>query len=487
MITNTTLQNPDHPFRDASISDLGKRLARLQRDLLTQPKSMVVIIEGWESSGRGRVMRDLARELDPRYLRVREMDELTPADRNYLPIRPHFQSLPPYGQWVILSHSLYNDLLQDPDMAPEDQGRILQNIRFFEDLLTADGTLVLKFFLHQSKATMADRIARLKANPDRDYLAGFRDDHQVENYETYQTHFSKTLTATQRTRLPWHIVSSEDYEDASRLVLGTVIESLQRHLQMPPKGEPPALPPRTQDPLGALDLTASLSKEDYQAQIRDLQEEAGGLAAQLFKKKIPILMVFEGTDASGKGGAIRRLTRLIDPRLYHIATTAAPDFREKSFHYLWRFYRDYPTRGRMTIFDRSWYGRVLVERIEGFAPVARWHEAFEEIRTMEKLLVEEGTLLIKFLLIIDKEEQKKRFENRLEDPDKAYKLTEEDWRNHAKFDDYTEAMKDMLAQTHTTTAPWTLVSGQNKRYARIAVLKHFIQAAKDHLDHHTSS
>ena len=212
-----------------------------------------------------------------------------------------------------------------------------------------------------------------------------------------------------------------------------------------------------------------------------LIEEAGALLYEMYTKQKAAVLVFEGTDAAGKGGSIRRLVRDMDPRGYDIATTAAPDATERQYHYLWRFMRDMPQDGMLTIFDRSWYGRVLVERIEQFTPTHRWQEAFEEINAFEHHLVDQGRLVLKFLLIIDKDEQKKRFDAREADPDKEHKLTDEDWRNREKFDLYEEAMDEMVTCTSTKEAPWIVIPATDKRYARIEVLKQFIEHANQWL------
>ena len=266
---------------------------------------------------------------------------------------------------------------------------------------------------------------------------------------------------------------------ASKQILATLIRCLEWHLEKPPETCAEPLPPVVYEPLANVDLKKSIPEAEYRAKLRPLQKEAAALLYQLYLHRIPAIIVFEGTDASGKGGCIKRLTRQMDPRTYSVATTAAPTKYELDHHYLWRFYRAFPTPGHLTIFDRSWYGRVMVERIEGFASTQRWQDAYTEINEMEATLVEDGYILLKFLLIIDKDEQLARFKDRENTPEKHYKITDEDWRNHDKFDDYVEAMNDMIVRTSTSVAPWIVMPSMDKRYARIHVLEHFIAAARD--------
>lgn len=230
-----------------------------------------------------------------------------------------------------------------------------------------------------------------------------------------------------------------------------------------------------------VDLTQTISDEAYEEELQPLQEEAAELVYQCYSQDIPIVLAFEGMDAAGKGGAIKRLTRYIDPRSYKIYGINAPDSVEDTFHYLWRFQKEFPKDGDMVIFDRSWYGRVLVERVEGFAPERDWERAYDEINQMERTLYDHGTAIMKFFLYIDSNEQERRFQDRMEKPAKNYKITAEDWRNREKTPQYIEAMNEMLKRTDTDCAPWYIVATNQKKYARIQVLKHFISHLKDHL------
>ena len=223
--------------------------------------------------------------------------------------------------------------------------------------------------------------------------------------------------------------------------------------------------------LEMIDLTQKLSKADYNEQCQDYQTQLRILGYYLYQRQRPAILVFEGWDAAGKGGAIKRLTERLDPRGYIVYPIGAPKGDDAEKHYLWRFWRRLPAQGVMAIFDRSWYGRVLVERVEGFAPVAAWQRAYSEIREFEQQLVDFGAIVLKFWMHISKEEQLARFEARETRPHKTWKLTDEDWRNREKWDQYEAAVEEMLIKTTTVQAPWTVVAGNDKRFARVQVLQ----------------
>ena len=228
--------------------------------------------------------------------------------------------------------------------------------------------------------------------------------------------------------------------------------------------------------LETIDLDVKLTRNDYLAQKTEYQLRLMKLAQEVYFQKRPVVIGFEGWDAAGKGGAIRRLTERIDPRGYVVHPIAAPKGEDATHHYLWRFWRRLPSRGQIAIFDRTWYGRVLVERVEGFAAEAQWRRAYQEINQFERELVDFGTILVKFWLHISKAEQLARFQAREHTPYKAWKLTDEDWRNREKWELYAEAVEDMLQRTSTTYAPWTVVEANDKYHARVKVLKTLVDA-----------
>ena len=230
-------------------------------------------------------------------------------------------------------------------------------------------------------------------------------------------------------------------------------------------------------------MSLSYSKEEYRKRLKKAQDKIKRLHGELYRRRIPVVIAFEGWDAAGKGGAIKRLTEKMDSRGFEVIPVAAPNDLEKSHHYLWRFWKSMPKNGHIAIFDRTWYGRVMVERIEGFCSRPEWQRAYREIREMEKELTDHGAIVLKFWMQIDKDEQKKRFEERQTNPQKQWKITEEDWRNRAKWDIYESAVCEMIDQTSTDYAPWIIVEGNNKYYARIKVLESVIAAVEERLRH----
>ena len=465
-------------------SELGEQLAALQRAMKDTDKSLLVLISGWESVGKGVVLNDLVRELDPRYYRFSEFGPASEEDRKHPFLWRFFNEFPEHGRMAIFDHSYYMDLMHDPDLDELGFSRRVKDIAFIERMLTDDGCLVMKFFLDQSKESMEKNIRRL----DEDERLHFRlmpfDRFQLEHYKGFRAHFERTLEATSSLDCPWYVIDMEDSKDASTKVLTAIIHSLTWHLNENNDQNMQILPPVASRPMCNLDLTKTISRKDYSKRLEPLQEEARILMYHLYRSGIPVVAAFEGTDAAGKGGSIKRLTRQMDPRSYRVATTAAPTKYELAHHYLWRFYQTFPVPGHLTVYDRSWYGRVMVERIEGFATQERWQEAYAEINEMEQRLVEDGYVIMKFLLVIDKDEQLRRFKDRENTPEKHYKITEEDWRNREKFDAYVEAMNDMVVRTSTKDCRWTIIPSQDKRYARILVLEHFIDRAAKALEKH---
>lgn len=474
----------DKTLSDMKRSDLGERFAELHRELQKTDKSMLVIIEGWESSGKGFLLKDLTRELDTRKYEVAVFEETDTHDAGYPYLRRFMKYAPKNGQIMFFDRSFYYDLMSEHqwDTTPEEFDHLVEDIQFIEHALRDDDTLIVKFFLQQTEEEMHDNIEKLKDDPYRHVRLSDRDHYQLKHYDSFKEHFEEIMKKTND--VPWRILYADGKKDQSREALQICIDELEYFLvadEVDTEVELAALPENDALPLSQLDLSKSIDEAKYDDLLDELQERAGELLYQTYIENKSVIVVYEGTDAAGKGGNIRRLTRQMDPRGYDVATVASPDASELARHYLWRFYRDFPSEGRMTIFDRSWYGRVLVERVEELTPVYRWQQAYEEINQMEHNLVHQGILVLKYLIIIDKDEQLERFKDRQEDPMKQYKLTDEDWRNREEFDDYVDAMNEMVVRTSTDDAPWLVVSGTDKKYARITVLQDFIKRVEAYL------
>ena len=462
-------------------SELGETFARLQRELKDTKKSMLVIVDGWESSGKGYLLKDLTRELDPKYYEVSVFEEASTDEGKHPYLYRFFMRTPYTGQISFLDRSFYYELLSNGDLEGEKLKHLIEDIQFVEEALVDDDTLIVKFFLHQTAAEMKASIETLE-DANRQMRLGENDYKQIENYEKYYQHFSNILKQTDYPISPWDILFVAGQKNTSRKALQICINRLDLFLNTSTVREASKLPEINNESLEAVDLTKKISDEAYEKQLESLQKRAGDLLYQVYLEGKAIIVAYEGIAAAGKGGNIKSLTRHMDPRGYDVATISSPTIDELAHHYLWRFYRDFPTNGHMTVFDHSWYDRVLIERVEELTPAYRWQEAYQEIKQMEHNLVNEEYLILKYLLVINQEKQLERFEARVEAPDTHHKLTNEDWRNHEKFDDYRQAMNDMVSYTSTDEVPWKVVSGMDEKYAHVEVLKDFISRVSKYLE-----
>ena len=473
-----------------AMEDLDLRLAALQRELRKAGRPVLVAFEGWDASGKGSVLNRLLQPLDPRGFKVHHVTPPTPTERMYPPMRRFWQMLPAYGGIAIYNHSWYRQVLNDRVEAEAMQeGRKLdmqeayERIRVFERQLADDGAVILKFFLHISKKEQKKRFKQLKKDPAFAWKVGKPERWQKKHYGEYYQAVEDLLRETSTPYAPWTLVSATDHRFRDVQVAETLAAAFEQALEVRPRATTTLYydTPRRTSPLDRLDLAQAMDKPDYSERLAELQGELRRLQHLCFLNRTPVALVYEGWDASGKGGNIRRLTRELDPRGYEVIAVGAPEGDEKHHHYLWRFWRALPKAGHITIFDRSWYGRVLVERVEGFADTEEWNRAYREINEFETQLVEFGTVVNKFWLHISKEEQLRRFEARKQTEHKRWKITEEDWRNRERWDAYWDAVSDMIDRSSTAHAPWTIVEANDKRYARVKVLETVVASLKQHL------
>ena len=309
-----------------------------------------------------------------------------------------------------------------------------------------------------------------------------RDFRQNKNYESVKSLIERILQASDTDIAPWYIIPSTDERLATVQIMNTVVNCIENALERHDSVNGAVNPwSGNTSVIDSLDLSKSIEEDLYEKRLAEVQKKLREYQHILYKKRRALVVVYEGMDAAGKGGNIRRLTAKLDPRGYEVIPISAPNDAEKSYHYLWRFWTNMPKDGHIAIFDRSWYGRVLVERVEGFASEAEWARAYREINDMEEQLHDHGTILAKFWLHIDLEEQLKRFQARENDPEKQWKITPEDWRNREKWDIYKPAIEEMLVRTSTSYAPWTVVESNDKRYARVKVLETLVNILKENL------
>ncbi|WPL15627.1 polyphosphate:AMP phosphotransferase [Thiorhodovibrio winogradskyi] len=462
--------------------ELRTQLLEVQRQLRETHIPVVVIVAGVEAAGKGEVVNRLNEWLDSRGLQTFAYWDLSDEERERPRYWRFWRSLPPRGELAVLFGGWYlapiehrfRGLCDDAALDAE-----LSRIVDFERMLTQDGALVVKFWFHLSEKDQKRRLKELSRDDRSRWKMLPEKSKFSEQYQLFEHVAERVIRQTDRGIAPWYLIEATDNRYRDLTVGKTLLQAIRARIAQPLPMEPPP----TADPLDLpdsapaqitlldqLDLTQKLERDLYKSELKRLQAEINELTWTAYKKQRTTVLVFEGMDAGGKGGAIRRITSAVDARLYRAIPVAAPTDEEKAHHYLWRFWRHIPRAGYMIIYDRSWYGRVLVERVEGFASEAEWRRAYSEINDFEEQLVEQGAILLKFWLQVSDEEQLARFHDREKTPYKQYKITDEDWRNREKAPQYKAAVNEMVARTSTEYAPWTLVEGDDKPFARIKVL-----------------
>lgn len=476
---------------------LSPKFAALQREARAKGLPVMVVFEGWGASGKGTMISRLIQPLDPRGFKVFTIQAENEEEHMHPFLWRFWTKTPSKGRMHIFDRSWYRRVITEQMDAPMDQKRLdaaYQQILSFEEQLSADGTLIIKFFLHISADEQEKRLKKLERSPETKWRVTKADWKHFKQYKAYLPMYDHMLEQTDMSWAPWHVIEATDREYAAVKVMTIVAGMIEERLNEENEKESRShLAERAQEELpgteetmrttvlDGVDVSLTMTKEDYKKRLSVLQKELTRLQNEMYLKRIPVVVALEGWDAAGKGGAIKRLTEPLDPRGYEVVPTAAPNDIEKAHHYLWRFWRAMPKDGHMTIFDRTWYGRVMVERIEGFCSQAEWRRAYREINQMEQNLTDHGVIVLKFWLQIDKDEQERRFNERMEDPEKQWKITDEDWRNREKWDAYVKAVDEMILRTSTTYAPWTIVEADSKYYARIKILETVVRALKNRI------
>jgi polyphosphate kinase 2 (PPK2 family) len=487
---------------------LERRINELQRDMKDAGIPTILVFEGLEAAGKGTCINRLMLPLDPRGFKVHPIHPPT-LEESMRPFLVRFwHKLPNRGRVAIFDHSWYRRVLEDrvEKIVPKKTWKsAFEEILAFERQQTDDGAVIMKFWLHIGKKEQAKRFVKIEKNPALSWKVGKMEWKQQQQYRKYLKAAEETFERTNTAQAPWIIVEAHDKRFAQVKIFETVIKSWENALEArrarkaaaldetavePLTGTTVAAPasPKTAELvaknvtiLSGLDLTQTLEREEYDREIDGLQDRLRELEHALYVRRIPVIVAFEGCDAAGKGGAIKRLTENMDPRGFEAIPIAAPSKEELDHHYLWRFALALPKAGHLTIFDRTWYGRVLVERIEGFCSTEAWQRAYREINEFEAHLCNFGTVLVKFWLHIDQDEQLRRFKERQETTWKQWKITEEDWRNREKWPSYEVAVNDMLLNCSTSYAPWTIVEANDKLFSRTKVLKTVIAAIEKKL------
>ena len=462
-------------------ADFKEKALNLQKILLRNKKGVAIILCGLEGSGRNHFAAKLNSWFDPASLNVfgffidSQEEKERPLDWRY------WQNLPSKGEINIYFSGWYGKLLLELAEKGEhtsESEKLCHDIQTLEKLLTDDGMVVIKLWLNISKSKY--RIAQISAPVSKPDILN----EMFFRHQTFMLAAKEVIKATHQDEAPWQIIDSEDTRNRDLKAMLAIMKQCENSLENAdkPLQHGKWQPPNSQNALGSLNLAKRVKKKAYKNELVAIQKKVNTLSWQAFQKKKSGLFVFEGWDAAGKGGAIRRIAACVDGRICRTIRYGAPTKEELAHHYLWRFWRETPRAGNVRLYDRSWYGRVLVERVEGFASDAEWQRSFGEINHFEKLHAQDNYVIRKFWIHISREEQLKRFQERKITATKKHKLTDEDWRNRDKWDSYVDAVEEMIPLTSTPYAPWVTIAGEQKEMARLSVLKEVANAYEHALD-----
>ena len=444
---------------------------------------VIVLVSGQDGAGKGETINILYEWMDPRFISTLAFSAPSDEERSRPFMWRYWRALPPKGRIGVFAGSWYSSPIHDRldgSMSKADMDARIDQINRFEAMLVNEGALVLKFWFHLTKDGQKRRLKALEKDPKTAWRVTKWNWDRLKTYDKLQDVVGHVLRMSNTPWAPWIIIEGEDDRYRSMTTGKILLEAIRQRLSDAGKQATPVAPPIRvnidgRNVLSELNLKHALSEKDYEEQLAKWQGRLSELVRDPRFKDRSVVCAFEGADAAGKGGAIRRIAASMDARDYQIIPVAAPTEEERAQPYLWRFWRHIPRNGRVAIFDRTWYGRVLVERVEGFCAEADWLRAYTEINDFEHDLAEAGVIVVKFWLQISQEEQLKRFKEREKIEFKRFKITEEDWRNREKWDAYQEAICDMVDRTSTGIAPWTLVEANDKGYARVKILRTICQ------------
>ena len=476
------------PSKEEDKSNLKAEIKALREKLLAQQQlvrssalPVIVLVEGWAAAGKGSLINELISEIDPRFYNVTSPAIVPQSEERYPFLYPYAKAIPENGKIMFydsgwMDGAVYKFLRRE--ITKKQYKEIIRSVNEFERQLRDGGYLVLKLFLHIDKEEQKERLAALRDNHETEWRVTENDLWQHQEYNLFRDTYEEFMEETGKL-LPWHILDGtrrrQSSRDALRLLTDAIDEGLEkgRYVGKPFKEEFDLL---TMPKLSEIDLSPVIEEKEYKKELDRLQARLGELHNTIYRKKIPVILCYEGWDAAGKGGNIRRVARPLDPRGFDVIPIASPEPHELNRQYLWRFWTRLPRSGHICIFDRTWYGRVMVERLEGFCKEDDWKRAFNEINEFERQLTDWGAVVLKFWIQIDQDTQLARFTDRQNTPEKQWKLTEEDWRNREKWPQYEEAINEMLQKTSTENAPWFIIESNDKKYARIKTLKIIIKA-----------
>ena len=460
-----------------------EKLSQQQMKLKEKKLPVLVLIEGWGAAGKGSAIGQIIKNIDPRFFKVFSMPSTPTEEERRRPfLYRFFEKIPEAGKFTFLDSGWMDQIMKerlDGTLDDKAYAQRVDSVKRFERGLTDNGYLVLKFFFHISKKEQKRRIDELLEDKDTAWRVSPGDLHQNRHYEECLDTFDRYLDDTNTPSAPWYIIDSKSKKFAELQVMETLCMGIETALHNESLAVPllqNAFPLVKMPKLKDVPLDKTIGEEEYKKELKELQAKLGQLHNRLYRKRVPVIIGYEGWDAAGKGGNIKRLTGALDPRGFEVHPIASPEPHEKARHYLWRFWTRLPKDGHIAIFDRTWYGRVMVERLEGFCSENDWQRAYYEMNEFEQELANWGAVILKFWVQIDKDTQLARFTDRQNTPSKQWKITNEDWRNREKWDLYEQAVDEMLQKTSTTYAPWHILESVDKKYARIKALKIVIEA-----------
>jgi AMP-polyphosphate phosphotransferase len=465
------------PEYDQAVPEIRTRLLKAQALLERAAFPVIVLVNGVEAAGKRETTNLLHEWFDARYLVSEVYAPPTDEERERPEFWRFFRWLPPRGSIGLFQGNWYTRPILERvrgELGGDRFEHDLDRIRRFERLLTDDGALLIKLWFHVTKREQRRNLERLERDPATRFRVTPRDWKNHGLYKKFVPICEKAVRETSTGNAPWTLIEAADERFRNLSVAREILSQLEPRLELVPPVRQRTPEPTRSDPstvIDHIDLTLSISKPEYEAKIPRLQARLNRLARKLRKRGRSAIFLFEGDDAAGKGGAIRRIVPALEAGQYRVIPVSAPNEEERAHNYLWRFYRHLPRRGKVTIYDRSWYGRVLVERVEGFATREEWNRAYSEIDDFERELVDDGIVLVKFYLRVSPEEQLRRFQAREREPWKQHKITPEDYRNRDKRNQYEAAAAEMMARSSTEYAPFVLVAAEDKRYARVTILE----------------
>ncbi|MGN0368073.1 MAG: polyphosphate:AMP phosphotransferase [Wujia sp.] len=485
--TVSVLTKPEDAEMKQRLEDARARLSELQIRVKEGKIPVLVLMEGWGAAGKGSVLGKIIKNMDPRFFKVETIDTPTMEERRLPFLYRYFKRIPQAGDFVFMDGGWMDEVVCDRVHGQLDDRQYrdkIDSVKRFERTLCDNGYLVMKFFFHIEEKEQKKRFDNLLADKNTAWRVSEEDLWQNKKYERYEACYEAYLNDTQQSYAPWYMIDAKQSKWAQLQVLEALIQGIETALQNKDKAVPILQNVFELKPipkLAEIDLSPSLTEDAYKKELDKLQERLQALHNEVYRRKIPVIIAYEGWDAAGKGGNIKRIASALDPRGYEVHPIASPLPHEKSRHFLWRFWTRLPKSGHIAIFDRTWYGRVMVERLEGFCSENDWQRAYNEINEFEKELADWGAVIVKFWVQIDKDTQLERFTQRQNTPEKQWKITDEDWRNREKWDQYETAVNEMLAKTNTVYAPWHVLESNDKKYARIKALKTVIAAIEEAL------